>query len=359
MLTSAAVLITLLACAHARSLPSGREFSIPLQRRQSVPSACFVGAPRVLHSYAPPSSVPRKECPVWSAPRSGSSSRHSAHILRSAAASVEPNSLATIEARYPTKGPHVKVAGKVLNPAGLYFAFVTFFWALVYYPPLLFASLMSALFDRRRRRMVDWVVHSWAKTAMLTCLYHPKVTGLENLPPASEAVMFIPNHTSFLDIFTLSGFIPRRLKYVSKVEILRIPLIGWAMRLAGHVAIRRSDRRSQMKTFKDTIARLADGNNMVTFAEGTRSKTGQLMRFKKGPFKMSDTAGVRIVPVSICDLHRWMPSSALLPLAFPRSVEIIIHPPVSTEGRSADEVSMEVHRAIDSGLPDFQKTKFS
>ena len=70
---------------------------------------------------------------------------------------------------------------------------------------------------------------------------------------------------------------------------------------------------------------------MVTFAEGTRSPDGTLHKFKKGPFKMSSKAGVRIVPVSVCGLHRWMPPSAVLPLAFPfRAVEIVIHPPVDT-----------------------------
>lgn len=63
----------------------------------------------------------------------------------------------------------------------------------------------------------------------------------------------MPNHTSFLDIYSLSGFVPRPLKYVSKVEILRVPLIGWAMRMANHIAIRRNDRKSQLQTFKDAV----------------------------------------------------------------------------------------------------------
>eukprot|EP00622_Pseudochattonella_farcimen_P003578 FR738784.1.p1 GENE.FR738784.1~~FR738784.1.p1 ORF type:complete len:173 (+),score=20.03 FR738784.1:60-521(+) len=146
------------------------------------------------------------------------------------------------------------------------------------------------------------------------------------------------------------------MKYVSKIEILRIPLIGWAMRFAGHIAIRRTDRRSQMQTFKDTIQSLMDGNSVVTFAEGTRSKDGTLKKFKKGPFKMCNRAGVRVVPVSICDLHRWMPSSALLPLAFPRRVEIKIHPVVDTEGRKEEDVLKEVYKAVNDGLPDFQKS---
>lgn len=254
-----------------------------------------------------------------------------------------------------TNGPHIMVGGKVLNPCGLFICIVTFAWCAAWYLPLVPFAIFSHFFDRKKRRLVDWVVHFWAKTSMLTCLYRPKVTGLENLPKG-EAVMFIPNHTSFLDIFSLSGFIPCRMKYVSKIEILRIPLIGWAMRFAGHIAIRRTDRRSQMQTFKDTIQSLMDGNSVVTFAEGTRSKDGTLKKFKKGPFKMCNRAGVRVVPVSICDLHRWMPSSALLPLAFPRRVEIKIHPVVDTDGRKEEDVLKEVYKAVNDGLPDFQKS---
>ena len=242
-----------------------------------------------------------------------------------------------------------------MNPTGIYFCLMTFVWAFVWYPALVTAALVSQLFDRRKRRLVDWVVYLWAKTSMLSCFYKPRVTGLENLPPKSEALLVIPNHTSFLDIFSLSGFVPRRLKYVSKIEILRIPLIGWAMRLAGHIAIRRTDRKSQLQTFKDTVDSLEDGNTVVTFAEGTRSKDGRLKKFKKGPFKMSARAKVDILPVSICDLHRWMPPSALLPVSFPRQVEIKIHPVVKVGDREESEVLAEVYSAINGGLPDFQK----
>ena len=114
---------------------------------------------------------------------------------------------------------------------------------------------------------------------------------------------------SFLDIFTLSGFTPRPLKYVSKIEILDIPLIGWAMRWAGHIAIRRGDRRSQLETFKDTVASLKAGNAVVTFAEGTRSTDGRLANFKAGPFKMAINAGVDIVPVSLVNIWRWCASA--------------------------------------------------
>ena len=96
---------------------------------------------------------------------------------------------------------------------------------------------------------------------------------------------------------------------MSKIEILDIPLIGWAMRWAGHIAIRRGDRRSQLETFKDTVASLKAGNAVVTFAEGTRSTDGRLANFKAGPFKMAINAGVDIVPVSLVNIWRWCASA--------------------------------------------------
>ena len=52
------------------------------------------------------------------------------------------------------------------------------------------------------------------------------MTGLANLPPPGENALYVPNHTSFLDIMTLSAYLPARAKYISKAEILNIPLIG-------------------------------------------------------------------------------------------------------------------------------------
>mmetsp|Transcript_91614 Transcript_91614/g.182518 ORF Transcript_91614/g.182518 Transcript_91614/m.182518 type:complete len:352 (-) Transcript_91614:89-1144(-) len=266
-------------------------------------------------------------------------------------------------------GPHIKVYGRTLSLVGFYFLFVTFGSAILMYPVLTAAWLWSLCFDRTQRKAVDWVVHVWAKLSMLACFSWPRVTGLENLGLGKEAgglggkgeaFLLVPNHTSFMDIYALSGFLPMRLKYVSKIEILRVPLIGWAMRMAKHVAIRRTNRTSQMKTFKDTVDSLVAGSSVVTFAEGTRSPDGTLKNFKKGPFKMAPKAGVRIVPVSISGLYRFMPPSAILPLAFPgRSIEIKVHPPVETEGRSQEDVLLEVFQAVNSGLPPHQRTKLT
>ena len=77
------------------------------------------------------------------------------------------------------------------------------------------------------------------------------------------------------------------------------------------------DRASQLKTLKDAIDTLKEGNSLVTFPEGTRSKDGRLDNFKKGPFTMASRAGVRVVPISIVGTHLFMPPGKFLPMAPP------------------------------------------
>lgn len=235
---------------------------------------------------------------------------------------------------------------------GVTFAIIATVVVTAAYPFVLSAALYGFLFDNKRRRGNDYVVQAWARVSMLVFGAFVKVENAEVLPPADEAVMYTPNHCSFLDIFALSGYMPRRFKYISKIEILRIPLIGWAMGFAKHIAIRRTDRASQLKTLKDAVETLKDGNSLVTFPEGTRSKDGRLMDFKKGPFTMASRAGVRIVPISIVGTHLFQPPGAFVPFAIPRGVRIICHPPLDAPAAKQEDVTMgQCREAILSALP--------
>jgi 1-acyl-sn-glycerol-3-phosphate acyltransferase len=105
---------------------------------------------------------------------------------------------------------------------------------------------------------VDWLIHFWAQ-ASLRCTFSPlRLYGVDNLPPLDEAVMYVPNHTSFFDILALSGFIPRPMKYLSKAEILSIPIVGLSMKMARHVFLKRNDLRSTLEVrFKCDCAAIA------------------------------------------------------------------------------------------------------
>ena len=248
----------------------------------------------------------------------------------------------------------VKVKGQVLTPYGVLLGVAVFLTATIVQIPVFLAFAFSWLFDRKRRRAVDWIIHFWAWFSMRTCGYRPTVVGLENLPKGNA--LYVPNHTSFMDILTLTAFIPRPMKYVSKDFILKIPMIGWPMKLAGHIALKSTSRRSQLETFKDTVAALKGGASVITFPEGTRSADGRLKPFKRGPFKMALQAGTPIVPVSICGLARWYPKGTLLPIGVPQGVKLVIHPPIDVGGGLTEaELAEQAYRTVNSALPDYQK----
>lgn len=253
---------------------------------------------------------------------------------------------------------YMKIKGRILNTWGFYCAFITFLTTFIFYPFVLSSAFLSDLLgNKNQRRLLDWVVHYWAKACIFFCGGAPTLIGAENLPAKDEVVVYVPNHTSFLDILYFSGFVPRPFKYLSKAEIARIPLIGTAMQLAMHIFLKRNDLQSTLQSTALCVKRLKDGNSMVLFAEGTRSSDGRLKSFKKGAFQIAKEAEVKVVPVSIGNLYRWMPNSAILPLAPMRNTFIKIHPALDTKSLSVGQLKRMCLEAVNSGLPDYQKSE--
>jgi 1-acyl-sn-glycerol-3-phosphate acyltransferase len=120
-----------------------------------------------------------------------------------------------------------------------------------------------------------------------------------------------------------------------------------------HVLIDRTDKRSQLRTFKQAITYLKKGIPIMAFPEGKRSPDGRLMEFKGGIFSMAVKAKVPIVPLSIANAHAVMPSVGFLPVQSGRRGElrVFVHDPIDVEGKSEDEISREVREALLRELP--------
>ena len=112
--------------------------------------------------------------------------------------------------------------------------------------------------------------------------------------------MFVANHNSWMDIPFMGIVVGwRNYKLISKAELGKVPILGRSIKVGGHVMVDRSSRKSQLKTFKDGMKCLNDGVHLCAFPEGTRSKTGRLLPFKNGAFKMAIKTGSPIIPFSI------------------------------------------------------------
>lgn len=122
--------------------------------------------------------------------------------------------------------------------------------------------------------------------------------GWENIP-AGKACIFMCNHVSNLDPPILMPKIPGRASVMLKASLMKIPILGPAMKLGRYVPVERESRASALRSLREGTQVLKDGIHMVVFAEGTRSRTGRLLPFKKGPFHLAEHSGAPIVPMVI------------------------------------------------------------
>lgn len=234
----------------------------------------------------------------------------------------------------------------VSNVRGALFYAVTFTLAIPLFATMLLLAPAVAALDPVRRRAQHWVNNVWAKVST-GIFYRVRIVGRENLPPAGSPAVYVANHQSYLDIYTLFH-LDRPFKFISKTSNFLIPIIGWSMYLTGHVRLNRVDRRSQLKCLSECGGLLGAGAPVLFFPEGTRSKDCVMTDFKKGAFSVAAKAGVPVVPVTLVGTGALMPAGQEAHL-FGGGVTVVVHPPILPG--DAGKMMLEAREAIASSLP--------
>jgi 1-acyl-sn-glycerol-3-phosphate acyltransferase len=140
--------------------------------------------------------------------------------------------------------------------------------------------------------------------------------------------VFTPNHQAHIDIAALLGYLPGNNRFASKQELFDEPVLGAVMRTLGMLPV---DREDAMKSIGVLNRAVEQGHSIIIFPEGTRSRDGQLLPFKKGAFVAAIEMGRPVVPVAVKGTHRVMPKGGYLSI-HPGDVEIVVKPPISTRG---------------------------
>jgi len=173
----------------------------------------------------------------------------------------------------------------------------------------LWAFILS-FFDRDGSMIHRWCAVPWAKTILFMCGVKLEVSGIENIRKGLPGI-YMSNHQSYFDIFTLLAGLPVDFKFILKKELMKIPILGTAMKGARYISLDREDSRKAVEGMNTAAERIRAGASVLIFPEGTRSEDGAVREFKKGGFHLALKSGCDIVPVAIVKSRDIVPKGSL------------------------------------------------
>jgi 1-acyl-sn-glycerol-3-phosphate acyltransferase len=191
----------------------------------------------------------------------------------------------------------------------------------------------------------------WARIACILTLCPVKIKGRENIKKG-QSYVFVSNHQGAFDIFLIYGYLGAPIKWMMKKGLAKIPLVGFACRMAGFTFVDNSSARSAHKSVQEAERSLQYGRSLIVFPEGSRSPDGHVKRFKRGAYQIAVDQQLPIVPITLNGPYKVMPTGSWD--VYPHRMEMIIHPPVLTHKKENDDKE-QLQKLVDAT----QKTIFS
>ncbi|MHC1747626.1 MAG: lysophospholipid acyltransferase family protein [Cellulosilyticaceae bacterium] len=202
-----------------------------------------------------------------------------------------------------------------------------------------------------KKAYVEEVTAKWALSQVKLSGAKVTVVGLENIPK-DVPVVFMSNHQGNFDVALFMSHIRIYKGFVAKIETTKIPIVSTWMGHLNCVFMDRSNLRGAASAIMEGIKLVNEGNSLVIFPEGTRSKGGPLGEFKAGSFKLATKPKVPIVPITIDGSYKIMEQNGNR--IKPAPVTMTIHPPIDTATLSKEalnELPEHVKAIIASKLP--------
>jgi 1-acyl-sn-glycerol-3-phosphate acyltransferase len=222
----------------------------------------------------------------------------------------------------------------------------TFFCAP--FPPIL--RLMDSSGSRAHRFNA-----AWSRTLLRLIGTRVTVQGLENIDP-QQAYVILSNHQSTSDIWVLAGYFPVNFRWVSKASLFWLPSIGWAMKSAGYISLKRGDPRDAVRSVEKCKEKLQQNISVLIFPEGTRSKDGSIQNFKIGGVKLAIEAQKPILPVTVIGTRDIIKKNGWQ-FNLKQPIHIIVDKPISASGytkKDKDLLNQQVREVI---LTNFKKMR--
>jgi 1-acyl-sn-glycerol-3-phosphate acyltransferase len=183
--------------------------------------------------------------------------------------------------------------------------------------------------------------HAGVRLGLLLSGIRYRVAGAERLP-RDRAAVYCSNHQSNVDPPVLFAALHPRMHILYKAEINAIPVLARAFRLGGFIPIDRRNKEAALRSIEEGARSIRAGNSFLIFPEGTRSKTGQLLPFKRGGFIMAIRAQAPLVPVAIQGGRAAMRRGSRL--IHPVTISIRVGEPIETAGLDLNDRAALIER---------------
>lgn len=228
-------------------------------------------------------------------------------------------------------------------------------WAIINYIQAIFllfltflsgGSVMLLKFISRTPRFGFYVMrYFWSPLSLTILVIRHRLLKKPDLT-SYDTCIFYANHTSWIDIALVNRVIPRNLHFIAKEELRKKPFVGGAISGMDMIFVDRSNRTKAVKSLEEAAIKVKEGRNIIAFPEGTRSRDGQLKKFKKGLFHLAIQSGVPLVPVAISGAYELVPTGFRMR---PGVVDISIGDPILTEGmRIENDLNPLINKSWDA-----------
>jgi len=215
-----------------------------------------------------------------------------------------------------------------------------FTFLVVFFPVTFLVWLIVLPFDKNR--IVTHMMLTWQGIiiAYIIPVWRIKVEGRKKAIPGTTYVI-ICNHQSILDIL-LVNCLRYRFKWISKIENLKRPVLGWYLKMADYITVDRDDKESKEKMIEESYDRLQKEISIMLFPEGTRSPDRDIKFFKRGAFQLAITAKKPLLPVLIDGTGDVLPKHGLIFRGFHKITIRVLDPvdPADFGTPDCDELAM-------------------
>ncbi|MBU1168454.1 MAG: 1-acyl-sn-glycerol-3-phosphate acyltransferase [Proteobacteria bacterium] len=217
--------------------------------------------------------------------------------------------------------------------------------ALIFYVFSLIIWCVTAKFDPNRKVLHRFTCYCLAFWAFIMPTWRIKVEGREKIKKKGVYVI-IANHQSQLDII-MTALLFTHFKWISKAEILKVPIVGWQMALNRYILIRRGYVNSIAKMMADCDKALDMGSSILLFPEGTRSDDGQIKEFKPGAFILAEKHKIPVLPIVIAGTREALPKNSLMTLGIHQiRLKVLDEIPYEEYSRHTHEENLESTRLL-------------